>query len=43
MIKSFKCKYTQALFDGEYQKKFSQAVNALKIGMPWEDISGSCL
>jgi proteic killer suppression protein len=27
MIKSFKCKYTQALFDGEYQKKFSQAVN----------------
>ena len=30
MIKSFKCKYTQALFDGKYQKKFSQAVN--KIG-----------
>ena len=27
MIKSFKCKYTQALFDGKYQKKFSQAVN----------------
>lgn len=27
MIKSFKCKYTQALFDGTYQKKFSQAVN----------------
>jgi proteic killer suppression protein len=27
MIKSFKCKYTQALFDGEFQKKFSQAIN----------------
>jgi len=27
MIKSFKCKYTQQLFDGKYQKKFSQAVN----------------
>jgi proteic killer suppression protein len=27
MIKSFKCKYTQRLFDGQYQKKFSQAVN----------------
>jgi proteic killer suppression protein len=27
MIKSFKCKYTQALFDGAYQKRFSQAVN----------------
>ena len=30
MIKSFKCKYTKQLFDGKYQKKFSQAVN--KIG-----------
>ena len=27
MIKSFKCKYTQALFDGVFQKKFSQAIN----------------
>jgi len=27
MIKSFKCKYTQLLFDGKAQKKFSQAVN----------------
>ena len=27
MIKSFKCKYTQELFDGKNQKKFSQAVN----------------
>lgn len=24
---SFKCKYTKALFDGKYQKIFSQAVN----------------
>jgi proteic killer suppression protein len=27
MIKSFKCKITKQLFDGRYQKKFSQAVN----------------
>ena len=27
MIKSFKCQNTQHLFDGKYQKKFSQAVN----------------
>jgi len=27
MIISFKCKQTQKLFDGIYQKKFSQAVN----------------
>jgi toxin HigB-1 len=27
MIKSFKCKYTEQLFNGKYQKKFSQAVN----------------
>jgi len=27
MIKSFKCKYTKQLFDGNPQKKFSQAVN----------------
>jgi len=27
MIKSFKCKYTKQLFDGQYQKRFSQAVN----------------
>jgi len=30
MIKSFKCKYTQQLFDGKNSKKFSAAVN--KIG-----------
>ena len=27
MIKSFKYKQTQQLFDGKYQKKFSQVVN----------------
>jgi len=27
MIKSFKCKYTKQLFNGKYQKNFSQAVN----------------
>ena len=27
MIKTFKCKYTQALFDGTKQKYFSEAVN----------------
>ncbi|MDT8339699.1 MAG: type II toxin-antitoxin system RelE/ParE family toxin [Sulfurimonas sp.] len=27
MIKSFKCKYTEQLFDGKYQKKFSASVN----------------
>ncbi|MDF1874570.1 type II toxin-antitoxin system RelE/ParE family toxin [Sulfurimonas sp. SAG-AH-194-I05] len=27
MIKSFKCKYTEQLFNGINQKKFSQAVN----------------
>jgi len=27
MIKSFKCKYTEKLFNGTNQKKFSQAVN----------------
>ncbi len=27
MIQSFKCKYTKQLFNGKYQKKFSQAVN----------------
>lgn len=27
MIKSFKCKCTQNLFDGKNQKKFSQAAN----------------
>ncbi|MDD5399987.1 MAG: type II toxin-antitoxin system RelE/ParE family toxin [Sulfurimonas sp.] len=27
MIKSFKCKYTEGLFDGKYQKKFSVSVN----------------
>ena len=27
MIKSFKCKNTQQLFNGKNQKKFSQAVN----------------
>jgi len=29
MIKSFKCKNTQQLFDGKYQKKFPQAVNSV--------------
>jgi len=29
MIKSFKCKYTQELFNGKYQKKFSQAINSI--------------
>ncbi|MBL1245023.1 MAG: type II toxin-antitoxin system RelE/ParE family toxin [Sulfurimonas sp.] len=27
MIKSFKCKYTEKLFNGTNQKKFSQAIN----------------
>jgi len=27
MIKSFKCKYTEQLFNGKNQKKFSQVVN----------------
>ncbi len=27
MIKSFKCKYTETLFNGKNQKKYSQAVN----------------
>ncbi|QOP43944.1 type II toxin-antitoxin system RelE/ParE family toxin [Sulfurimonas sediminis] len=27
MIQSFKCKYTKQLFNGKYQKKFSQVVN----------------
>lgn len=27
MIKSFKCKYTEQLFSGNYQKKFSASVN----------------
>ena len=27
MIKSFKCKHTENLFNGKNQKKFSQAVN----------------
>ena len=27
MIKSFKCKYTEQLFDVKYQKKFSASVN----------------
>ena len=27
MIKTFKCKYTKQLFDGKYQKRFSQAIN----------------
>lgn len=46
MIKSFKCKYTQQLFDGKYQKKFSQAVNKvgkrkldmLEASFDWEDL-----
>ncbi len=27
MIKYFKCKYSELLFNGEHQKKFSQAIN----------------
>jgi proteic killer suppression protein len=27
MIKSFKCKYSENVFDGIYEKKFSKAVN----------------
>jgi len=46
MIKSFKCKYTQQLFDGKYQKKFSKAVNnigirkldMLEAAFDWEDL-----
>jgi len=46
MIKSFKCKYTKQLFDGKYQKKFSQAVNKvgkrkldmLEASFDWEDL-----
>jgi len=46
MIKSFKCKYTKALFDGKNQKKFSQAVNnigkrkldMLEAAFDWEDL-----
>ena len=46
MIKSFKCKYTKRLFEGKYQKKFSQAVNnigkrkldMLDASFDWEDL-----
>jgi proteic killer suppression protein len=46
MIKSFKCKNTKQLFDGKYQKKFSQAVNnigkrkldMLDASFDWEDL-----
>jgi len=46
MIKSFKCRYTKQLFDGKYQKKFSQAVNKigkrkldmLEASFDWEDL-----
>ena len=46
MIKSFKCKNTKQLFDGRYQKKFSQAVNnvgkrkldMLDASFDWEDL-----
>jgi proteic killer suppression protein len=46
MIKTFKCKYTQQLFDGKYQKKFSQAVNKvgkrkldmLNAAISWKDL-----
>ena len=27
MIKSFKCKYTEKLFNGKYQKRFPKAIN----------------
>ena len=46
MIKSFKCKYTKQLFDGKYQKRFSQAVNnvgkrkidMLEASFDWNDL-----
>ena len=46
MIKTFKCKYTKLLFDGVYQKKFSQAINKigkrkldmLEAAFDWEDL-----
>jgi len=46
MIKSFKCKNTKQLFDGNNQKKFSQAVNnvgkrkldMLEASFDWEDL-----
>jgi len=46
MIKSFKCKYTEQLFAGKYQKKFSQAVNnigkrkldMIEAAFNWEDL-----
>lgn len=46
MIKTFKCKYTKQLFDGKYQKKFSQAINnigkrkldMLEAAFDWEDL-----
>jgi proteic killer suppression protein len=46
MIKSFKCKYTQQLFDGQTPKKFSQSINNIgkrKLDMieaacSWEDL-----
>ncbi len=46
MIKSFKCKYTEQIFNGKYQKRFSQAVNIVgkrKLDMldasyDWEDL-----
>jgi len=48
MIKSFKCKYTKQLFDGQYQKRFSQAVNnigkrkldMLQAAFNFEDLKG---
>jgi len=46
MIKSFKCKYTKQLFNGKYQKRFSQAVNnigkrkldMIEASFNWEDL-----
>ncbi len=50
MIKSFKCKNTKQLFDGKYQKKFSQAINnvgkrkldMLEASFSEEDLKGFC-
>ena len=46
MIISFKCKYTEQLFNGKYQKRFSQAVNKtgkrkldmIEAAFDWKDL-----
>lgn len=50
MIKSFKCKHTEQLFDGKYQKKFSASVNnvgkrkldMLEASFDESDLKGFC-